>query len=252
MDAIVVKNLSKDFGGVTAVKDVSFRIEEGEHIAIIGPNGAGKTTLLNLLSGQLPITAGKIFLFGREVTHLPAHRRIHLGMSRSFQIASLFLSLTVLHNTRLALQGIRPSRFQMFRPAVGYKNIHSQAEELLRSMDLWDKRNVPVRAIAYGEQRKLEIALSMAANPRLLLLDEPSCGLTSSESADITSRIRNLGTRITVVLVAHDMDLVFGVAQRIIVLHYGELLVDGSCDMVKSHPKVKEIYMGTVDGQCSS
>jgi branched-chain amino acid transport system ATP-binding protein len=252
MDALVVKNLSKDFGGVTAVKDVSFKVEEGEHIAIIGPNGAGKTTLFNLLSGQLPATSGQVFFFGQEVTHLPAHARIHLGMARSFQIASLFLSLTVLHNTRLALQGIRPSRFQMFNPAVGYKNIHSQAEELLKSMDLWDKRDVPVRGLAYGEQRKLEIALSLAANPKLILLDEPSCGLTSSESADITSRIRALGKKITVVLVAHDMDLVFGVAQRIVVLHYGELLIDGACDMVRTHPKVKEIYMGAEEGTCSS
>jgi branched-chain amino acid transport system ATP-binding protein len=252
MDALVVKNLSKDFGGVSAVRNVSFKVEEGEHIAIIGPNGAGKTTLFNLLSGQLPPTAGQVFFFGQEVTHLPDHHRIHLGMARSFQIANLFLSLSVLHNTRLALQGIKSSRFQMFRPAASYKNIHVQAEELLRSMDLWDKKNVPVRAISYGEQRKLEMALSLAANPKLLLLDEPSCGLTSSESADITSRIRNLGTKITVVLVAHDMDLVFGVAQRIIVLHYGELLVDGSCDMVKNHPKVKEIYMGAEAGQCSS
>jgi branched-chain amino acid transport system ATP-binding protein len=252
VDALVVKNLSKDFGGVTAVKNVSFKVEEGEHIAIIGPNGAGKTTLFNLLSGQLPPTSGQVFFFGQEVTHLPAHQRIHLGMARSFQIASLFLSLTVLHNTRLALQGIRPSRFQMFAPAVSYKNIHTLAEELLRSMDLWDKREVPVRGLAYGEQRKLEIALSLAAKPRLILLDEPSCGLTSSESADITSRIRALGTKITVVLVAHDMDLVFGVAQRIIVLHYGELLIDGGCDMVRTHPKVKEIYMGAEAGTCSS
>ena len=170
-------------------------------------------------------------------------------MARSFQIASLFLSLTVLHNTRLALQGIRPSRFQMFRPAVGYKNIHTQAEELLKSMDLWEKGMNRSRGLAYGEQRKLEIALSLAANPRLLLLDEPSCGLTSSESADITSRIRALGTKITVVLVAHDMDLVFGVAQRIIVLHYGELIIDGACDMVRNHPKVKEIYMGAEAGK---
>jgi branched-chain amino acid transport system ATP-binding protein len=254
VEALVIKGLSKNFGGVTAVQNVSFEVEAGEHLAIIGPNGAGKTTLFNLLSGQLTPTAGRVIFFGQDITDLPTHYRIHLGMSRSFQIASLFLKLSVLQNIRLALQGIRPSRFQMFRSAGSYKNIIGKAEELLRSMDLWEKRNVPANAISYGEQRKLEIALSLATEPKLLLLDEPSSGLTADESADITGRIRNLGANITVILVAHDMDLVFGVAQRIIVLHYGELIIDGSCDKVRTDPKVKEIYMGTakIGGKCSS
>ncbi len=252
MEALVVKDLSKNFGGVSAVQSVSFKVEAGEHLAIIGPNGAGKTTLFNLLSGQLTPTAGHVIFFGQDITNLPTHHRIHLGMSRSFQIASLFLKLSVLQNTRLALQGIRPSRFQMFRSAVSYKNILAKAEELLRSMDLWEKRNVLANAISYGEQRKLEIALSLATEPKLLLLDEPSSGLTASEGADITSRIRNLGSTITVILVAHDMDLVFGVAQRIIVLHYGELIIDGSCEKIRTDPKVKEIYMGAgkIEGKC--
>lgn len=245
MLALASEGLSKTFGGVNAVHGVSFKVEEGEHIAIIGPNGAGKTTLFNLLGGQLQPTAGTVTFFGQDVTRLPAHARIHLGMSRSFQIASLFLNLSVLQNTRLALQGTRPSRFQMLRAATGYSDVMASAEEVLKSMDLWDKRHVPARAIAYGEQRKLEIALSLAAKPKLLLLDEPSCGLTATESADITRRIRELGTNITVVLVAHDMDLVFGVAQRVIVLHYGELILDGSCDQVRADPKVREIYMGS-------
>jgi branched-chain amino acid transport system ATP-binding protein len=236
------------------VQNVTFEVAAGEHLAIIGPNGAGKTTLFNLFSGQLTPTAGRVIFFSQDITNLPTHHRIHLGMSRSFQIASLFLKLSVLQSMRLALQGIRPSRFQMFRSAASYKNILAKAEELLRSMDLWEKRNVPVNAISYGEQRKLEIALSLATEPKLLLLDEPSSGLTADESADITGRIRNLGTNITVILVAHDMDLVFGVAQRIIVLHYGELILDGSCDKVRTDPKVKEIYMGTakIGGKCSS
>jgi branched-chain amino acid transport system ATP-binding protein len=252
VDALVVNNLTKDFGGLSAVNNVSFKVEEGEHMAIIGPNGAGKTTLFNLLSGQMPPSSGQILFFGQDITRLPSYHRIHLGMARSFQIASLFLSLSVLHNTRLALQGIKPSRFQMFRSANSYRSIHAKAEELLKSMDLWEKRNEPVNSISYGEQRKLEIALSLAAEPKLLLLDEPSCGLTASESADITSRIRALGEKITVVLVAHDMDLVFGVAQRIMVLHYGELIIDGSCDKIRNDPKVKEIYMGSaqVGGKC--
>lgn len=247
MEALVVKNLSKDFGGLRAVNNVSFQIESGEHTAIIGPNGAGKTTLFNLLSGQLLPSEGSVSFFGQDITHLPSHKRAHLGLARSFQIASLFIKLSVLKNTRLALQGIRPSRYQMLRPAIGYKDVLSRAEELLTSVDLWDKRNEPASAISYGEQRKLEIALSLASDPKLLLLDEPSCGLTASESSDITNRIRNLGTKITVILVAHDMDLVFGVAQRIIVLHYGEMILDGPREAIRDNPKVKEIYIGTED-----
>ena len=254
MEALRVEGLSKDFGGVHALKDISFKVEAGEHIAIIGPNGAGKTTLFNVLCGQLTPTAGKVFFFGQDITDLSPFSRTHLGMARSFQIASLFLELSVLKNAMLALHGIKPSRFQMFRPATSYKDLFNEAEKLLSSMNLWDKRDEPVHAISYGEQRKLEMALSLASKPKLLLLDEPSCGLTASESADITSRIRNLGANITVVLVAHDMDLVFGVAQRIIVLHYGETICEGTCEQIRSDAKVKEIYMGTeeVSTKCSS
>ena len=253
MEALRVERLSRDFGGVQAVKDVSFGVEAGEHMAIIGPNGAGKTTLFNLLCGQLPPSRGRVFFFGQDVTNLPPHKRTHLGISRSFQIASLFLDLSVLKNTMLAFQGKRPSRFQMFRSASSYRDLARKAEELLGTMGLWEKRYEPANSISYGEQRKLEIALSLASEPKVLLLDEPSCGLTASESADITSRIRNLGEDITVILVAHDMDLVFGVAQRIIVLHYGLTIVEGDCEKIRTDPKVREIYMGSeeISVKCS-
>jgi branched-chain amino acid transport system ATP-binding protein len=245
MEALRVEHLSKNFGGVYAVKEVSFRVETGEHVAIIGPNGAGKTTLFNLLSGQLSPSAGRIFFLGQDVTHTPAHLRTHMGMARSFQIASLFPDLSVMTNAMLALQGTRPSRFQMFRSSASYKDVVAKAGDLLGSMGLWEKRSQPACSISYGEQRKLEIALSVASEPKLMLMDEPSSGLTSSESSDITNRIRNLGTNITVIVVAHDMDLVFGVAQRIIVLHYGETIIEGNCEEIRTAPKVKEIYMGT-------
>ena len=253
MEALRVERLSRDFGGVQAVKDVSFGVEAGEHMAIIGPNGAGKTTLFNLLCGQLAPSSGRVFFFGQDVTHLPPHKRTHLGMARSFQIASLFLDLTVLKNTMVAFQGKRPSRFQMFRSASSYRDLARKAEELLGSMGLWEKRYELANSISYGEQRKLEIALSLASEPKVLLLDEPSCGLTASESADITSRIRNLGEDITVILVAHDMDLVFGVAQRIIVLHYGMTIIEGNGEKIRTDPKVREIYMGSeeIAAKCS-
>lgn len=234
------------------MRNVSFKVEQGEHLAIIGPNGAGKTTLFNVLCGQMSPSSGRVYFFGKDITYMPAHKRTHLGMSRSFQITAIFFNLTVMANIILALQGTEPSRFQVFRPASSYKPLYDRAEEILSSMDLWTKRNEPVHSISYGEQRKLEIALSLASNPKLLLLDEPSCGLTSTESADITNRIHQLGEKVTVILIAHDMDLVFGVAQRIMVLHYGELIVEGTCEEIRTDAKVKEIYMGVeeIAGKC--
>lgn len=244
MEALRVEGLRKDFGGVHAVRDVSLSVEAGEHLAIIGPNGAGKTTLFNLLSGQLSATAGRVYFFGQEITNMAAHQRAHLGIARSFQLTTLFLDLTVMKNMMLALQGTQPSRFQMFRSSIGYKRLFEKARELLESMELWGKKDELINAISYGEQRKLEIVLSLASEPKLLLLDEPSTGLTATESADITSRIRHLGKDITVILVAHDMDLVFGVAERIIVLHYGEIITQGTPEQISTDSRVKEIYMG--------
>jgi branched-chain amino acid transport system ATP-binding protein len=254
MEVLKVENLSKDFGGVRAVHNVSFDVAAGERLAIIGPNGAGKTTLFNLLNGQLRPTGGRVLFGKRDITYLPTHRRAHLGLARSFQITRLFLDLTVLTNALLALQGTLPSRFQMLRPITASKELFDNAEKLLTSMYLWDKRHEPVHSIAYGEQRRLEIALTLASNPSLLLLDEPSCGLTATESAEITTMIRGLGSNITVIIVAHDMDLVFGVAQRIIVLHYGEIIAEGTCNEIRTDAKVKEIYMGSEEAtyKCSN
>ena len=244
MKIVSIEGLSKDFGGVHAVHNVSFKVEVGEHLAVIGPNGAGKTTLFNLLNGQLKPTSGKIFFRGQDISHLPTHRRIHLGIGRSFQIASLFNNLSVMENVVLAVQGTRPSRFQMLRPITSNKKVFVRAEELLNSMDLWNYRDEPVHSIPYGAQRKLEIAISMASDPKLLLLDEPSCGLTAAESADVTTKICNLEKDVTVICVAHDMDLVFGIASRIIVLHYGEIICEGTPDKIRDDATCKEIYLG--------
>jgi len=248
MEALKVEHLSKNFGGVQALQDVSFSVKAGEKLAIIGPNGAGKTTLFNVLNGQLSATAGQVYLFGQEITTMATHRRAHLGQGRSFQLTSLFPNLTVLDNTLLAVQGTKPSRFQMFRPATAYKHLFVKAEELLGSMALWEKRGDLVQAISYGEQRKMEIALSLASEPKLLLLDEPSTGLTAAESADVIDMIRNLGPDITVLVVAHDMDLVFGLADRIMVLHYGQIIAEGTPEEIQADARVKEIYIGIEEG----
>lgn len=244
MEALKVEGLSKNFGGVQALQNVSFKVELGERLAIIGPNGAGKTTLFNVLDGQLSPTKGRIHFYGNDITNLPTHHRVHLGQSRSFQITSLFPTLTILDNCLLALQGTRPSKFQMFRLLTSYQNLFNKAQNLLAMVDLWEKRDDPVKNISYGEQRRLEIAVSLASEPKLLLLDEPSAGLTVVESAAIVDMIHNLGRDITVLVVAHDMDLVFGVADRIMVFHYGQIIVEGAPDKIRNDPRVKEIYVG--------
>jgi branched-chain amino acid transport system ATP-binding protein len=240
-----VQDLSVHFGGLAAVKNVTFSIEQGERLGMIGPNGAGKTTLFNLLTGQLKPTTGKVVFKGQDITHKAVHARTQLGMARSFQITSLFPNETVLTNAKIAMQGTRAGRYRIWGAFTRDKGLQDSAQEMLESIDLWDKREEVVSSLAYGEQRKLEMGLSLASEPELLLLDEPSCGLTPTESADITERIRALGKKITVLMIAHDMDLVFGVAERIILLHFGEISCEGTCDEIRANQTVKDIYMGS-------
>jgi branched-chain amino acid transport system ATP-binding protein len=239
------KSLSVHFGGLAAVKAVSFGVEPGERLALIGPNGAGKTTLFNLLTGQLKPSGGKVFFKGQDITHANVFTRTHLGMARSFQITSLFPLQSVMVNAMIGLQGVQKTRYGFFRPMFKDKALTGAAQQLLESADLWGLKDEIVSSLAYGQQRKLEIALSLASSPDLLLLDEPSCGLTTTESADITRRIRALGSKITVLMIAHDMDLVFGVAERVILLHYGQIACEGTCDEIRSNAMVREIYMGS-------
>jgi branched-chain amino acid transport system ATP-binding protein len=244
MEALRVEGLSKDFGGVHAVHHVSFNVEVGERLVIIGPNGAGKTTLFNLINGQLSPTSGRIYFLGQDITEMTTHRRAHLGQARSFQIINLFLNLSVLDNTLLGLHGTKRSRLQMFRSMKSYRSLLSNAQESLETAALWDKRNELVKNLSYGEQRRIEIALSLASKPKLLMLDEPSSGLTRDEGSEIIALIKNLGATITVLIVDHDMDLVFGVAERILVLHYGQIIVNGKPEEIRADPRVREIYMG--------
>ncbi len=240
-----VDDLSVHFGGLAAVKNVTFTIEEGERLGMIGPNGAGKTTLFNLLTGQLKPSGGRVVFKGEDITHKPVYARTQLGIARSFQITSLFPNESVLTNALIALQGTRAGRYRVWGVFKRDKTLHAAAQGLLEAIDLWDKRHEVVSSLAYGEQRKLEMGLSLASGPELLMLDEPSCGLTPTESKDITERIRALGKKITVLMIAHDMDLVFGVAERIILLHFGEISCEGTCDEIRANQTVKDIYMGS-------
>ena len=239
------KGVSVHFGGLAALQSVSLGIEPGERVALIGPNGAGKTTFFNVLTGQQKPSAGNVFFKGQDITNHSVFARTHLGMARSFQITSLFPYQTVRVNALIALQGTRKGRYNGFRALMRDREMQAAAQQLLESAGLWDLREGVVSSLAYGQQRKLEIALSLASDPELLLLDEPSCGLTATESADITAHIRELGSKITVLMIAHDMDLVFGVAERVILLHYGQIACEGTCEEIRSNQMVKDIYMGT-------
>ena len=244
MQALSVKGLCKNFGGLQVLQDVSFYVEKGERLAIIGPNGAGKTTLLNTISGELAPSAGSIYIFGQDISNESIHSRVHLGLARSYQLNRLFPNLTVLDNVLLALQGTRWSRFQMFRPNAAYVNLFTKAKALLNSTDLWGKRESLIKNLSYGEQRQIEIILGLASEPKLLLLDEPTAGLSIAESNVFTNNLCNLTRDITVVFIAHDMDIVFGLADRIIVLYFGKIIAQGMPKEIQTDTRVKEIYLG--------
>jgi branched-chain amino acid transport system ATP-binding protein len=239
-----LRGLSKSFGGLLALRAVSLEVRAGDRKAIIGPNGAGKTTLFNVISGVLPATAGQIMLFGRDVTGWQSHRRTALGMARTFQITSLFPRLTVLDNVLLAVTGLRTSKYVMWRFLSSFRGILDRAHQLLEQAGYRDRMNVEVRNLSHGEQRQLEIVLGLASDPKILLLDEPVAGLSSGESADMARFLGRLDPALAILLIEHDMDVVFDVADHISVLHFGEVVEAGPTDAVRHSQKVQEIYLG--------
>jgi branched-chain amino acid transport system ATP-binding protein len=239
-----IQGLAKNFGGLQALQGISLALEPGERRALIGPNGAGKTTLFNLISGVLAPSAGTIRLFGRDVTGLPVHRRAILGLGRTYQVTNLFADLTVFENILLAAQAAEPTRFAMHRPARTYRPLVARAEEVLRTWSLWEAQEVPVQELSYGVQRQVEIALALARGPRLLLLDEPMAGLSPVERETVSAMIRRLGRAVPLLLIEHDMDVAFEVAETITVLHEGAVLAEGEAAAIKADRRVREIYLG--------
>ena len=240
-----LSGLRKSFGGLHAVRGVDLKIFPGDRKAIIGPNGAGKTTLFNVITGILPATSGRVLLFGQDVTAWASYRRTALGMARTFQITSLFPRLTVLDNVLLAIKGVRPSKFVTWRFLSSYRDVYDKALQLLEQADFHDRRDVEVRNLSHGEQRQLEIVLGLASDPKILLLDEPAAGLSSGESQEMAKFLMRLDPSLAILLIEHDMDVVFDVCAEISVLHFGELLETGTPEQIKKSQRVQEIYLGT-------
>ncbi|NBW68946.1 MAG: ABC transporter ATP-binding protein [Betaproteobacteria bacterium] len=242
--ALEIKNLCKSFGGIKVTQDVSFSVKPGERRLIIGPNGAGKTTLFNQISGELKPDSGSIKVFGEDLTFQPVHRRAHAGVSRTYQIITLFPKDTLLHNVVLSLMGVSNRRFQAFSPLTANDVLFEKAESILDSVGLTGSGHLAAGEISYGEQRRVEIAVAMAQSPRLLLLDEPLAGLSQDERIIVRDLVAALPKTTTIVMIEHDMDVALAFAEQIAVLHYGSLIVEGDRETVVNHPRTREVYLG--------
>jgi branched-chain amino acid transport system ATP-binding protein len=237
------QQVSKKFGGFTALKGVSAEFSRGAITSIIGPNGAGKSTYFNLLSGAFPPSSGRVEFEGRDVTNVPQHRFAHMGIAKSFQITNVFPLLTTRENVRVGLQAF-VSRYDIWRPRARLTELVERADELLSLVGLWDRRERLAKELAHGEQRALEIGMALAANPRLLLLDEPTAGMSPEETRVMMDLIVRLAKERTIILVEHKMKLVMGISDRILVLHHGELLAEGTPTEVRQNEQVKRVYLG--------
>ncbi|RME50267.1 MAG: ABC transporter ATP-binding protein [Caldilineae bacterium] len=241
---LVLEHVTKDFGGLRAINDVSIQVKPGERRAIIGPNGAGKTTLFNLITGELPVTSGRIHLAGLDITSMPAHRRIGAGLGRTYQITNIFPGLTVEENIQLAAQGLSPIKFALYRPVPQEGPIYAKVLKTLDDLHLTHVKHVKTSELSYGEQRQLEIALALVGNPKVLLLDEPAAGLSAAERVTIANLIRRLPAELTVVLIEHDMDLALRLVDRVTCLHYGAIIAEGTPEHIRQNDQVREIYLG--------
>jgi len=240
--ALRLQNLRKSFGGLPAISDVSLEVAPGERRLIIGPNGAGKTTLFNLVTGDLPRDAGNIVLFGKDVTHLAPHHRVHRGLARTYQIITLFPKDTLEHNIALSLLGLSKVRWNAFRSFD--EDLYAEARAVLARVGLEHLAKRGIAEVAYGDKRRVEIAMALAQKPRVLLLDEPLAGLSREERATVKQLIAGIPREVTVVMIEHDMDTALDMAERITVLHYGRVIVEGTRAEVVSDPKTREVYLG--------
>ena len=236
--------VGKSFGGLRAVDDVNLQVKSGQRIAIIGPNGAGKTTLFNMISGEFKPTDGKILLYNQDVTRLPNNKRVHMGLARTYQITTLFQDFSVMENILLALTGTRKEKFIFFKNTKKYDELFEEANELLQWVNMSDQQDVLVKNLAYGDQRLVEIMLALASKPKILCLDEPNAGLSAAESKHMVDFRPSLPKEMTVLLIEHDIDLVFEVSDYIVVLQDGRVVASDVKDNIRHNKKVQQIYLG--------
>ena len=247
MALLQTKNLSKAFGALTAVDGVSLAVEAGTLHSIIGPNGAGKTTLFNLLTGTYRPSAGSILFDGRDITGTPAHRVAHLGLARSFQRTNVFPAFSLLDNVWVAAFACgTPWKGLMWRRADRYPDVRARSLAALADVGLADKAGELVRRISHGEQRQLELAIALAAAPRVLLLDEPAAGLSPDETKRLVALVHALKGRYTIVLIEHKMDIIMSVSDRISVMHFGSLIAEGTPAEIQRSPEVRRAYLGGI------
>ena len=239
-----VSNLTKSFGGLQVTKGVSLSVNPGERHLLIGPNGAGKTTLFNLISGDLASDSGSITLAGKNVTKLPTAKRAQLDLARTYQILTLFGKDNLLSNVKLALLGKMPLRWRCWGSFLSTAALDRQALSVLEMVGLGAKAHLPLEQTSYGEKRRLEIAMALAQNPQILLLDEPLAGLSTEERETITDLLKGIDRKITILMIEHDMEVALAFADRITLLHYGEVITSGTRQEVVNDPRTKEIYLG--------
>lgn len=244
MAVLEVRDLHKDFGGLQVLLGIDLSLMEGDRHAIIGPNGAGKSTLFNLITGKYVPTRGKILFDGRDITGLPPHRIARLGMARSFQITNIFRSMTVFQNVRNAVLSRKGIRYQILSKLSGLSSVNEEVDYILSQIDLLDRKHVLAGELAHGQQRALEIGLTLAMDPKLILLDEPTAGMSSSESRETVELIERVTKGRTLVIVEHDMDVVFRIARHITVICYGKVLASGPPEEIRNDQRVKDAYLG--------
>ena len=247
--AFSTERLTRHFGGLTAVRDVSLEAHMGKVHALIGPNGAGKSTLINLLSGELAPSAGRVLLRGADITGLPAHRISQLGVARSYQKTNIFLPFSVFENCRLAAQSRLPSSMRFLKNAASYRAVNEAAEAALAAAGLQARGGIAAEALSHGEQRQLEIAMTLATRPSVLLLDEPLAGMGAQETARMVALLRRLRDTHAILLVEHDMDAVFSLADTLTVMVDGSVLESGSAEVIRASPAVQMAYLGGADNR---
>lgn len=244
MNILETRDLHHSFGELKVLMGVNLEVEEGERHAVIGPNGAGKTTLFNAITGTFAPTSGQIFFKGKEISRAKPHKLTRMGMGRSFQITSTFHKLTAFQNIRMGILSKRGVRFNMFQRVDKMRSITEETDEVLKHINLAGERDIPAELLSYGKHRSLEISMAMATDPDLVMLDEPTAGISPDETQNAVNLIRRLTEGKTMVIIEHDMDVVFSLADRITVLHRGEIIAVGPPDEIKNNQAVKDAYLG--------